>query len=193
MSYRNPNGSLAASQNESQSTDFHIRPVSFGDTNLLRFWRNSSHVRPLMANRAFISHKAQRNWFLNRDSETEKRFIYGLGSVDVGSVHAELRGETFQVGIMCGDRAFLGHWVNLAAAMYIYDLGFLGYEKAFAHASIRPENSSSIRLCEALGFVETRAVEEGLSRYELERENYLLRRGRFSKFLFWPSGTTEDD
>ncbi len=164
---------------------FFVRQISFDDVQLLRFWRNSEGIRQFMADRSVIAPKAQRDWYLNIDWENEHRFIYGLGSLDVGAIHAELSDLSFEVGIMCGNPALLGHWVNLVAALYIYDLAFIGFGKEVAFATIRKENLPSLRLSMALGFVEDESVAEGLLRFRLYRENYLMTRVKFRKYLCW--------
>lgn len=145
-----------------------------------------------MANQSLISHEHHHNWYKSRNVDLDKRFIYGIGHVDVGSMHAELGDQSFEVGIMCGDTSFLGHWVNLAAVLYIYDLGFLGFDKKLARAAVRPENAPSLRLMKALGFMRVSISAEGLLEHELKRESYLASRAKYSKFLFWRSGETEE-
>ena len=168
--------------------NFNVRDVSYGDIQLLRFWRNSSHVRQHMGDRSLISFEEQIRWYQNIDSQVEKRLIYGVANVDVGSMHAKLADSSFEVGYMCGNKDYLGSWVNVAAALYIYDLGFIGAGKEVAHASIREENLPAMRLTEALGFTEASSSEGGLLHLQLEHDAYLSARERYAKLLFWMPG-----
>jgi RimJ/RimL family protein N-acetyltransferase len=117
--------------------DLRFREITNDDLQLLRYWRNLSHVREGMATQNLISVEGQRRWFQTLDMKTNRHYVYGLGENDIGSANItriNLTEGNFEAGIYCGNENFLKHWVNICACLYIYDVAFdlLGLSQANA-------------------------------------------------------------
>ena len=155
-----------------------FRSLEFSDIQLVRSWRNSDHIRLKMIDQRVISRSEQVAWFRGLSPVGVHYFIYSLGEVDVGmlSINQVDNSLEFEAGIFCGDKSFLGHWINLSAAFGLYDYAFssLGMESAFAQVLV--DNSAAVRLNSFLGYQTSSISAEGVLHLRLSREDYLKKR-----------------
>jgi RimJ/RimL family protein N-acetyltransferase len=131
-----------------------------------------------MINQKVVSSSEQADWFGRISSLGESHFIYYSHGADVGmlSIRQFAKTSEFEAGIFCGERSFLGHWINLSAAIGLYDYAFgqLGLRTAFA--KVLADNKRAIRLNVFLGYKVTESPDEKVVRLNLSRENYYVRR-----------------
>ncbi len=166
--------------------DLRFREINSDDLQLLRCWRNLSHVREGMATQNLITVEGQRRWFEALDATTNRHFIYGLGEHDIGSANIariDASRGTFEAGIYCGNYSFLKHWVNICACLYIYDFAFDSLQLSHANAIILDNNSSALSLNKTIGYRRISKCDKGISSYALNRDDYYSRRKNIRRYL----------
>lgn len=167
-------------------TDLRFREITCDDSQLLRYWRNLSHVRECMATQNFITVEGQRRWFKALDTKVNKHFIYGLGEQDIGSANIariDLSEGTFEAGIYCGNEKFLKHWVNICACLFIYDFAFDFLSLSQANAIILDNNSSALSLNKSIGYRRISKRTDGISIFALKKDDYHDRRKTIRRYL----------
>jgi RimJ/RimL family protein N-acetyltransferase len=166
--------------------DLRFREITYDDLQLLRYWRNSSHVREGMATRNLITVEGQRRWFETLDTKTNRHFVYGLGEHDIGSANIariDSSGGTFEAGIYCGNDSFLKHWVNICACLYIYDFAFDSLGLSHANAIILDNNSPALSLNKSIGYRQIGKCAKGIGSFALKKDEYYDRRKNIRRYL----------
>jgi RimJ/RimL family protein N-acetyltransferase len=166
--------------------DLRFRNISYEDMQLLRYWRNLSHVRGGMAIQDLITIEGQRRWLETLELTTSKHFIYSLGENDIGSgniTRIDTSSGSFETGIYCGNDNFIKHWINICALLYIYDTAFYSLNLSRATAIILDNNYPALSLNKSIGFRYAGKSAEGISRYTLEKEDYFPRRTKIGSYL----------
>jgi len=162
-----------------------FRRVSEYDIQLIRSWRNSRHVRLNMINQDFISPEQQISWFRMSRNRGEDHFIYSHGVHDVGLVTIKNLDPpgVFEAGIFCGRTDYLGSYINIAAAMGLYDYGFQVLGNSKSRARVLRDNSSALRMNESLGYVRIDDSAEKIIELELTRSDYEVSKSRLIRFV----------
>lgn len=166
--------------------DLRFREITNDDLQLLRYWRNLSHVREGMAAQNLISVEGQRRWFKTLDSKTNIHYVYGLGEYDIGSANiARIDREkgNFEAGIYCGNEKFLKHWVNVCACLYIYDIAFDLLGLSQANAIILDNNYPALSLNKSIGYRQIGTHFKGIGRFALKKDDYYERRIKIRRYL----------
>ena len=152
-----------------------IRVITIEDIQLLRFWRNLDYVRSNMVNNDLIKYDSQLQWFKSIHPKEQRHFIYSLSERDIGSVNIskiDHKFGTFEVGILCGDQAFLSHWINIWACIKIYDFAFKDLGLNSASARILRSNEPAISLNQSLGYQLECRLESQIDCYTLSSATY---------------------
>lgn len=157
-----------------------MRPLVASDIEKVRVWRNSDHVRTQMIFREIISESQQIDWFRRAQLRGEEHFIYSFRGHDVGllSLKPASSGTSFEGGIFCGEKSFLGDPLNLHAVLWLYDLAFGKREMKIATIQVLASNSTAMRLNQFIGFREISRDSRGVVTFQLDREQYVLQRAK---------------
>jgi hypothetical protein len=166
-----------------------FRKIDEFDIQLVRFWRNSDHVRLQMIDQEYISPEQQISWFKTLDKKGEHHFIYSYGVHDVGVVSIKTLGSpgVFEAGIFCGRTDYLGNPINIAAAMGLHDYGFHTLGNRKSKVRVLRENSSALRMNNFLGFERTNNGDEKIIELELTRDKYELSKTKLIRVIPWTS------
>lgn len=163
-----------------------MRRIEFDDIQLLRYWRNLDHVKAFMASSNLIERGGQRIWFERLNPQVTQHFIYSSGVKDVGSVNLskiDHESKTFEAGVYCGDKDFIGHWINVWACIQIYKYAFVELGLETSNAIILNNNSAALSLNRAIGYRFTEAQDDEIGRYVLTQGMFLSRAERFERYL----------
>lgn len=162
-----------------------FRRIGELDIQLVRSWRNSDHVRLQMINQDVISSDDQLAWFRTLQYSKSRHYLYSFGGMDIGVVNLKpLREETdFEAGIYCGQREFLGHPINISAALGFYDFEFGQNGFRRSRAVVLPSNEPALRLNKFLGYEAKGEDTKGVLTLELTSEAFFSRRTLFQRFL----------
>ncbi len=166
--------------------DLRFREITNDDLQLLRYWRNLSHVREGMATQNLITVEGQRRWFQTLDIKSNRHFVYGLGEHDIGSANIariDRTEGTFEAGIYCGNDNFLKHWVNICACLYIYDVAFDLLDLSQASAIILDDNYPALSLNKSIGYRQIGTYAKGIGRFALKKNDYYERRIKIRRYL----------
>lgn len=167
-----------------QKLEFRI--AENDDLQLIRFWRNSDHVRNNMVFRGLVARDEQRIWFSSLQSDISRYYIYGLGNHDVGVVsmtNISREQKSFEAGIFCGDINYIGHWINVWAYVHLYDIAFEELGLFVSFATILNKNDSAISLNKGLGYVLDKKLSEEADRYKLEKNIYEIKVATLRRYL----------
>jgi RimJ/RimL family protein N-acetyltransferase len=154
---------------------FMTKPLDEKSLGLVRHWRNLDHVRTRMATQDRISQDEQRAWFSCINQKQAKHYIYSLGDVDIGSANItaiSTENGTFETGIYCGNSKYLGHWVNIAASLFIYDKAFFEFGLTQSTAIILDDNKAALNLNKNLGYINCGRHSDNIGKYILSKVNY---------------------
>lgn len=152
-----------------------MRMLDSDDIQLLRYWRNLDHVRSRMVLGKLITRDEQRVWFDSLDPSSQHYFIYSLNGIDIGSVNLSninIRGKSFEGGLLCGNQEYLGHWINVWAYLQVLNMAFGELKLEVAFARVLNDNSGAINLNSSLGYKFLSSIEPNASWYRLSKKNY---------------------
>lgn len=152
-----------------------IQPLDENNLELVRHWRNLDHVRTRMATQNRISQDEQRAWFSRINKKQAKHYIYSLGDIDIGSANISAistKNGTFEAGIYCGNSKYLGHWVNIAASLFIYDKAFFEFGLTQSTAIVLDDNRAALNLNKNLGYVSCGRHSDHIGKYILTKDIY---------------------
>jgi RimJ/RimL family protein N-acetyltransferase len=136
-----------------------------------------------MIDQRFISPATQIKWFESLKSSDEMHFVYHLGSEDIGVVNIKPDSKReFIAGIYCGNPDYLGHPVNVSAAVALYNFAFSTLNFELSKAKVLETNSAALRLNLFLGY-EISRTEAGLCHLELRSEEFFTRSSVFGPFV----------
>lgn len=142
---------------------------------LVRHWRNLEHVRTRMATQNLISQDEQQAWFSRINKKQAEHYIYSFGGVDIGSANISAintENGTFETGIYCGNAEYLGHWVNIAASLFIYDRAFYELGLTQSTAIILDDNRAALNLNKSLGYISCGRHSDHIEKYALSKDIY---------------------
>ncbi|OUS04155.1 hypothetical protein A9Q96_14430 [Rhodobacterales bacterium 52_120_T64] len=156
-------------------SEFTTRPLDENNLELVRHWRNLDHVRTRMATQNLISQEEQKAWFSRINKKQAEHHIYSLRGVDIGSANISAistENGTFEAGIYCGNSDYLGHWVNIAASLFIYDRAFYELGLTQSTAIILDDNRAALNLNKSLGYISCGRHSDHIGKYTLSRDIY---------------------
>lgn len=165
----------------------YFRRVTESDIQLVRFWRNSEHVRLNMLYQDLIHPDQQVSWFKTAQINGEHHFIFSHGVHDVGmvSIKASDTPSIYEAGIFCGRADYLGSSINVAAAMGLYDYGFRLPGNNRFRARVLRTNTAALRMNESLGYERVVEHDEEVVELELTQANYEASKAKLSRFVPW--------
>ncbi len=130
-----------------------LNRMTVSDLEMVRQWRNATHVRTAMEYQNHIDEQMQETWYNTLDAERDYYFIISQGSEKAGVVNLKnADGVEAEAGIFIGEKKFLNTLVPVAATLVVMEFAFdeLGLEKL--KAKIAQNNLRAIRFNEALGY-----------------------------------------
>lgn len=163
-----------------------LRTVEYDDIQLLRYWRNLDHVRSRMVMTNYIERDGQRRWFEGLNVDSVRYYIFSLDMKDVGCVNLNkinVTERTFEGGIFCGDITFLNHWINVWAAIKIYNYAFFELNLDTSFATILKDNAPALKLNESLGYKFIEDINQNTGRFILTRQDYVKSSEKIQRYL----------
>lgn len=162
--------------------------LSSEDLEMVRLWRNATHINQYMEQTQYISSEQQQNWFKTIDNKFNNYFIIQVQGIKVGLIYgANINWDenfTGNGGIFIGDEKFWETKVPLAAALLLTDTSILmDLEKTFI--KILKTNNKAISFNNELGYQIMHGQEKELNqRYCLNQKNYIINRDRIRSKIF---------
>lgn len=160
----------------------NFRKADLTDLQLLRYWRNKTHVIKELISQHTISFDHQINWHKNNQHLFERFFIYSDENIDVGVVHSKVVDEAngeFEAGIFCGNADYLGSAINVGAIVGLYNEIFFQENMKICRAVIKNDNATAVRFNKMLGFQENEKIDEEFTSYSLSKHDYKKSSARF--------------
>jgi UDP-4-amino-4,6-dideoxy-N-acetyl-beta-L-altrosamine N-acetyltransferase len=166
-----------------------LSPITEGELELVRGWRNDPKIASQMIDQTFITAEMQRAWFARltaseRDLTCVARFRgepIGVGSL----ARFDSAAGTCEPGLYVFDDRYRGNLVPFCLGLAINDLAFehLGARRLVAR--VVAENAAALRFNAALGYATVRQDDDGLVHIELEYAPYVAARDRITRFIRW--------
>ena len=163
-----------------------LKPLHENDIEMVRLWRNSSHVRQYMQYKNHISIEMQKRWFKSLDNKKDFFFIiyhnnYPIGLTEIKHIDKYNNGN---LGIFIADSESLKiPMISYRAIFAIIDFAFYELELNEIIASILPDNNRAIRFNESFGFEKSLKNIDKLLYYTLTQENYKYKSSKIKKIL----------
>lgn len=124
------------------SNEIYIRPISYGDTNLIVRWRNQDNVKNYFFYREEFTSEIHENWMKNKvETGQVAQFIVCLKENDrpVGSTYLrdiDLQNGTAEYGVFLGEEEIRGRGIGKAALALTLEYAWneLGLTRVIARA-----------------------------------------------------------
>jgi len=164
-----------------------LRQCTLQDSSLLRYWRNQEHVASQMIQKDLVALQDHNVWFSEASKKQDRLYIYSDGEKDVGSfqiTHIKDDKSTCRCGIYVGDIKYQSSVLNVAAAIYMYDIVFNEIKVELALASVVDSNRSALLLNKSLGFVKcSESRGSNFSFYSLDKYSFMINKSRLVKLF----------
>ena len=135
-----------------------IRPIEFGDTDLIVKWRNSDAVRLNFIDRRELTKEIHENWMNTKVLVGNVvQFIICVDGTPVGSVYLrdiDKKHQKAEFGIFIGEELKQGHGIGQEAGKQILKYAFdeLNLNRVFLR--VLAENEHAINCYKKIGFVQ---------------------------------------
>jgi UDP-4-amino-4,6-dideoxy-N-acetyl-beta-L-altrosamine N-acetyltransferase len=160
---------------------------------MVRNWRNASHIREKMEIKELIQPEQQKEWFKTINNIDNNYFIIHANGIKVGLIYAAKidwdKSFTGNAGIFIYEEKYQETGVPLAASFLLTDTSFLMNIKK-SYITVLSNNKKAIEFNKALGY-KIMPNQEGIfnQKYELDIANYetfrnLIRTKLFPKSSF---------
>ncbi|MFA5416815.1 MAG: GNAT family N-acetyltransferase [Bacteroidales bacterium] len=154
-----------------------FRRLTIDDIELVRNWRNSSHINQYMEYREYITPEMQERWFNSINNQNNLYFIVEFNDEKIGVFNGkdiDWDNGTMETGIFIADEKYLNTEIPLMAVLTFGELGLRVFNMN-SNAHILKSNHRAIRFNKLLGF----ELCEGQD--SLENQLYKLNKERFFK------------
>ena len=157
------------------------------DIEMVRNWRNSTHISQHMEYKEYITPSMQEKWFQSIDNIYNNFFIIITKGEKIGLINGSQidweKKETLNGGIFIWNENYWATLIPLLSSILLTDISFLiGMERTFV--KIMRTNTNAIQFNKQLGYELLPDQEENENQqYVLTKENYFTKTARLRKTL----------
>ncbi len=154
-----------------------LRPVTVGDLEMLRGWRNSEFVSNQMLSSDTISPGQQQQWFERIQSDNGQRHWVveyrgePIGATNVKAASGSVaQAKTLEPGLYIGDARYQGNILAFAPTLALYDYCFEHLRTIGFEAVVKAQNVPALKYNQQLGY--NVVAEQDLVELYLHKDNY---------------------
>jgi len=157
------------------------------DIEMVRNWRNSTHISQHMEYKEYITPSMQEKWFQSIDNIHNNFFIIITKGEKIGLINGSQidweKKETLNGGIFIWNENYWATLIPLLSSILLTDISFLiGMERTFV--KIMRTNTNAIQFNKQLGYEllnDQETIEN--QKYVLTKKNYFQKTNKFRKTL----------
>lgn len=149
--------------------------VKEADLEMMRHWRNASHVNSQMEFRELINEEGQLKWFQNLDKKANLYYRINVNRLPVGIIHLkniDWDVKTAEAGIFVGDKENLGTMSPIISIYMIMKLAFDVFQFNELKAKIADTNSNAIEFNTLLGYRFHEPLNPGFAEYRCSKDQF---------------------
>ena len=177
-----------------QGYGLELQQLQQQDLEMVRLWRNSPHVRNMLANPQIISPEAQQTWFAQLDSQQHLYFVARQNDVPFGVFYlTNINQGTAAPGAFIGDTEFLETPVPAIGILVLLQFGFEHLKLEKLSSLVKDDNKRGLGIYPQLGFVPEPANDPpGFTTYSCTATDFEMAATRFKQIAATYAHTTQE-
>lgn len=151
----------------------------------VRLWRNDPSIAQFMEYKENITPEMQQIWLKKMLVTGDLFYVVETQNQLIGTIHLSNFNSitaSAEAGIFIGDPSFSGTGITLGASLLLLDFAFQIRKLRAVNAKIHTNNKVAEQYNQLLGFQKVKMIDENFNLWELEKNNYFIRKERL---LLW--------
>ncbi len=171
-----------------------VRRLIYDDIELVRNWRNSSHVNQFMEYRDFISTDMQEKWYKSVNNNHNMYFLIEYKKEKIGIINGkniDWTKKTTEAGVFIANEKYLNTEVPFLVVLIFGELALMALGLT-TYAHVLKTNERAIRYNKFIGFKLSDGQEEIDNQlYVMTKESY-LKKAKLIRAAFFKSTGSEE-